>query len=59
MYFQTVIKANKEKPKVDPCPGPYVYTATVDGWFTAWTSPVSTGKLLGWAEAADARFAGD
>ena len=43
----------------DSWAGPYVYTATVDGWFTAWTSPVSTGKLLGWAEAADARFAGD
>ena len=38
--------------------GPYVYTATANGWFTAWTAPVSTDRLLGWAQAADAHFAG-
>jgi hypothetical protein len=38
--------------------GPYIYTATADGWFTSWTAPVSAAKLLGWAQAADARFVG-
>ena len=36
--------------------GPFVWTATADGWFTVWTAPVSTDRLLGWAEAADAHF---
>jgi hypothetical protein len=38
--------------------GPYVYTATGKGWFTAWTAPVSSDRLLGWAQAADEHFAG-
>jgi hypothetical protein len=38
--------------------GPYVYTATGDGWFTAWTAPVSVDRLLGWAQAADTHFVG-
>lgn len=36
--------------------GPYVYTATGDGWLTAWTAPVPTDRLLHWAAAADAEF---
>lgn len=36
--------------------GPWVYTATGDGWFTAWSAPVATNRLLGWAQAADAAF---
>ena len=42
----------------DDWAGPYVYTATGDGWFTAWTAPVSVDTLLGWAQAADAQFVG-
>jgi hypothetical protein len=38
--------------------GPYVYTATAEGWLTAWTAPVSADKLLGWAQASDAHFIG-
>jgi len=33
--------------------GPFVWTVTPDGWFTSWTAPVTTEKLLGWAQAAD------
>jgi hypothetical protein len=36
--------------------GPIVWTVTADGWLTTWTAPVSTERLLGWAQAADARF---
>jgi hypothetical protein len=36
--------------------GPFVWTATSEGWFTSWTAPVSTERLLGWAQAADAHF---
>lgn len=36
--------------------GPFVWTATGDGWFTTWTAPVAVDRLLGWAEAADAHF---
>jgi hypothetical protein len=43
----------------DSWAGPYVYTATSDGWFTAWTAPVPADKLLGWAQAADEHFVGD
>lgn len=36
--------------------GPFVWTATADGWFTSWTAPVPSERLLGWAQAADAHF---
>jgi hypothetical protein len=39
--------------------GPIVWTATPDGWFTSWTAPVDTDRLVGWAQAADANFTGD
>jgi hypothetical protein len=38
--------------------GPFVWTATSDGWFTLWTAPVDADTLLGWAQAADAHFTG-
>lgn len=36
--------------------GPFVWTATGDGWLTMWTAPVPTQRLLDWAQAADAHF---
>ncbi|MDQ1703664.1 MAG: hypothetical protein QOF18_30 [Frankiaceae bacterium] len=36
--------------------GPYVWTVTPDGWFTAWTAPVTVDTLTGWAQAADVSF---
>ena len=38
--------------------GPVAWTVTPDGWFTSWTAPVSTGRLLDWAQVADAHFSG-
>jgi hypothetical protein len=36
--------------------GPFVLTATKDGWFTSWTAPVPVNQLLAWARAGDASF---
>jgi hypothetical protein len=36
--------------------GPFVWTVTADGWFTIWTAPVSSDRLLSWAQTADASF---
>jgi hypothetical protein len=36
--------------------GPFVWTVTPDGWFTAWTAPVPVGEVLRWAVRSDQRF---
>ena len=38
--------------------GPVVWTVTPDGWLTSWTAPVTSDRLLGWAQTADEHYTG-